>query len=167
MMTLEIKNLDGIQRLFINLGPKLEKEIMTKSEEFMKGVQKSAKLRAPKFTGYLASSIFVNKVGEKSIVLQVTAPWAMKMETGEGLPQYVPISELLRKGWAARSGSGYVIASRTRGDMLVKGSLPYKKGYFRVTHYKPFIMPALETNISKLPQMLSNATHEAIIKARG
>ena len=164
---IKINNLDRINNLFVKLSPNLQKEILNKSEEFMKRVQKSAKLRAPRFTGYLASSIFVNKEGENSIVLRVTAPWGLKMETGEGLPQYVPISELLRKGWAAKSGHGYDIASKTRGEMLVKGSLPYKRGYFRVTHYKPFILPALEANISKLPQMLANATHEAIIKARG
>lgn len=164
---IKIKGLGKIENAFRNLPEELQKGINEGGMDFMKAVKKSAKLRAPRFTGYLASSIFVDKIGKNEIVLSVDAPYAAKMETGKGLPRYMSIKRLRATGWLGKKivGDGFITASRTRGKKEIAGYKQPKKGMVVVSHYKPFIQPALEHNIAKLQTILLNKTEKSIKEA--
>ena len=158
MLSIQVKNMVGVGNFLKQLPIKLQNEIMSESSTFLKDVRKSAKLRAPRYTGFLASSIFVDKLGNKQVVLTVEAPYAYEQETGEGLPRKFTkseLSQLKRSGWSRE-------ASRTRGRLIKPGG---GKGMKR--SYKPFLGPALESNLNKLAQKISNATNRAINKSRG
>ena len=149
--------IDKVRRTMFKLPTNMEWELDKGITEFARAVQKSAKLRAPRFSGYLASSIFVKKKGEKTVVLEVTAPYAYEQETGEGLPRQVPMSELKKSGWTHE-------ASRTRGGLKKSGGGDAKPGFFMKRSYKPFIKPVLEHNIGKFSQRLNKATQKVIKK---
>jgi len=159
VMQVQVNGLKQVNKFMLKLPIKLQKEIMSESSTFLGDVRKSAKLRAPRYTGYLASSIFVKKSGKKTIVLKVNAPYAYEQETGEGLPRQVPLSELKKSGWTHE-------ASRTRGGLKKAGGGQAKPGFFMKRSYKPFVRPALEHNLNKLAQKLANATSRAINKSR-
>jgi hypothetical protein len=120
----------------------------------MKGVQKSAKIRAPRYTGSLANSIKVIKI-KNGWVLSVDQPYAYEQETGEGLPRYVPISALRNTGWTREK-------SKTRGGLIKGGSKKAEKGFFVKRSYKPFITPAIESNINIFSQNLKKSINTAI-----
>ena len=164
MINIRITGMKEVKNAFRNLPKELKKEISNGGMTFMRAVKKSAKLRAPRFTEYLASSIFVDKRGKNEIILSVDAPYAAKMETGKGLPRYMPIKRLRATGWLGRkiAGDGFITASRTRGKKEIAGYKPPKKGMVVISHYKPFIQPALEHNIAKLQTILSDKTNKAI-----
>lgn len=117
----------------------------------MKAVQKSAKLRSPRFTGALAQSIRYIKLKNQFKII-VESPYGIFQEFGFR-PHYVQLMRSTRAGlvvadWAA-----------TKGIKDWKGSI-------FVSKHKPFIMPALELNIAKLPMMLSQGAKKAINKSR-
>ena len=158
MIQIQMKNQKRVANFILKLPQKLQKEIMDESSSFLKDVRKSARLRAPRFSGYLASSIFIIKKGEKQVGLEVTAPWALQQETGAGLPRYVSRKHL--EGWFG--------ASRTRGVQKIATGAPKGKGgkgMVVVKKYKPFVKPALEKNLNKLTTRMSNATIRAINKS--
>jgi len=53
----QMKNWNKVEHLLRKLPINLQKEIMSKGNSFLQDVRKSAKIRAPRFSGYLASSI--------------------------------------------------------------------------------------------------------------
>ena len=152
---LQIKNDKRVEHFILDLFKKVQKEIMDESSSFLKDVRKSAKLRAPKFSGFLASSIFVKKKGDKQVGLEVDADYAYEQETGEGLPREVPLSELKKAGWTHE-------ASRTRSGLRKTGGGKARAGFFMKRSYKPFIKPALEKNLNKLAGRMNKATKRAI-----
>ncbi len=157
---LQIKGMKKVNNIFRNLPESLRKEIQKTNKIFLGQVKKSAKLRAPRFTGYLASSIFIREQGKKQVILEVTAPYAVVMETGEGLPHYVSKRKL--EPWFG--------ASRTMGPGMKKMGTPKGvggPGMVIVRSYKPFIQPALEHNIAKLQSMLDQGTKQAIKQVGG
>jgi hypothetical protein len=154
MIQIQVKGLNKLNGFLRGLPQNLNREISKESELFMIDVSKSAKLRAPRYTGFLASSIHVYKRG-KTITLEVTAPYAYEEETGEGLPRQVPIRELKSSGWTPE-------ASRTRGGLKKGIGIKAKKGFFIKRSYKPFVAPALEHHIGKLSQRMGRATDKAI-----
>lgn len=161
-MQIKINGLKEVNQFLIELPKKLEKEIDKTNGQFMKDVRKSAKLRAPRYSGELANSIIVDKI-KNGYILSVQSPYAYEQETGEGLPRLVSIKELTGSGWLSKPFGG-VNASGTQGGLSKGGGKSGKKGFFIKRHYKPFVKPALEHNISKLNQQLSEATDKAIKK---
>lgn len=156
---LKIKGMEEVANMFRNLPEKMRKEIQKVDKAFLNAVRKSAKLRAPRFTGYLASSIFVNEIGKKKVILSVEASYAAAMETGAGLPHYV----------SKRKLAPWFGASRTMGPGMKKMGTPKGEGgpgMVIVRSYKPFIQPALEHNIAKLQSMLSQGVKNAVSGAR-
>lgn len=101
----------------------------------MKDVRKSARLRAPKNTGGLKDSINVRQEKEGLWILEVESPHGVFQEEG------------FKPHWIHRS----MIAGQ-EGE----------SGFVFVTKNKPFVTPALEHNLSKLSQRLSNATDIAL-----
>jgi len=158
-MKLRITGMEKVENMFRNLPEAMQKEIQKQGMTFLKAVRKSAKLRAPRFTGYLASSIFVDKVGKKKVILSVEARYAAAMETGAGLPHYV----------SKRKLAPWFGASRTRGAKMIAPGTPKGEGgpgMVIVRRYKPFVLPALEHNIARLQSMLNQGVKNAVSEAR-
>jgi|GEM_PF-2381908 len=143
VVQLQIKGLKRLNRSLLQLPASMEKEIMIKSEEFMKRVQKSAKLRAPRFTGRLAESIKVIKNKKNEIQIIVDSPYGYFQEFG-----FKP--HFIHSDLSDRMGG-------TVGGLFNK-----QNSLFFVSKNKPFITPALEHNLSNLPNMLLDGTKQAI-----
>jgi len=150
MITVRIKGLRKVERLYAQLPQAINKQILRVSDVFMKEVQKSAKLRAPVETGFLKDQIQVRKRGKQIILDTGEAYYAYYQEFGFA-PHIIP------KEYFAQ----HVEAPNIPGRFVRRPS-----GFTLVSKHKPFIFPALEINLSKLPNMLLQATKKAISKAR-
>jgi hypothetical protein len=147
-----IKGIEKVNKFFVQLPKTQQQEIMKKIDEFMSFVQKSAKMRAPRFTGALARSIRLKKLRKNEVRITVDSPYGIFQEFGFR-PHYVQLYRSTRAGgtvadWAA-----------------AHGIQPTKNSIF-VSQFKPFITPALEAGLNQLPFMLSDGTKKAIRKAR-
>jgi hypothetical protein len=147
----KIKGIREVNIFLTKLPKSMDKEIMGVSNIFIKSTQKSAKLRAPRWTGQLASSIEVTQ-NKNRIILVVNSPYGYFQEYGFR-PHYVQLGTSTR--------SGFVIADWAASVGLSKNW----NGSIFVSHYKPFIIPALEYNLSNLPNMLLQGTKNAIQNA--
>lgn len=152
MITIEVKGLKEVNRLLVRLPASTEKEVMSTSQSFMKFIQKSAKLRAPRFTGQLAESINVpmNR-GNKEIVIQVTSPYAYFQEFGF-TPHFLPA------GMAVAGGYRILDWMQSKG-LTGSGIMPSGQP-------QPFIGPAVEAGLNNLPEMLNQAIKQAIVNAK-
>lgn len=153
-IVMRIKGLDRTRKFFAQLPEQLNKDTMKTSDKFMRFVQKSAKLRAPRFTGKLAQSIIVIK-RKNEIILIVDSPYGIFQEKGYR-PHWVQI-------WrSTRAGLTITDWVETKGVRT-----PFWRNSIFVSSYKPFIAPALESGLNQLPSWLNQSTKQAIIKAGG
>ena len=145
-----VKGDKKVARTLARLGPQMNREIMKVADQFMRAVQKSAKLRAPRFTGRLAESIKVRKTKKHEITLIVDSPYGMYQEEGFA-PHFIHSS-----------------MSDRMGNMVgaLFGVYPPAQMFFLVKRHTPFVKPALEFGIRHLPEMLTSGTKKAIQKAR-
>jgi len=149
---LQVRGLNELNKFFVRLGPNLNKEIPKVMNLFMKETQKSARIRAPKFTGQLSRSIRVFKKGNKTIILRVDSPYGYFQEFGF-TPKFLP-ADLPVEG-------GYRITDWMQSKGITgRGIKPSGKP-------QPFILPALELNLSRLPNLLSQGAKNAIQKSKG
>lgn len=152
IMELKIHGIDKVNRFMTRLPKQINVQIGKQGEVFMKAVRKSAKLRAPRWTGALARSITYAKKGKREWKIVVESPYAYFQEFGFR-PHYVQLWRPTRAGavvadWAAS-----------------KGIKTYKGSIF-VSGYKPFIIPALEMQIARLPSSLSMGLNNAVRRAK-
>lgn len=132
---IEIRGLRELNGFLTRLDNNLRKEIGKEGFQFMKDVQKSAKLRAPSNTGGLRDSIEVREEKKGLWVLTVDSPHGVFQEEG------------FKPHWIHRS----MIAGQ-EGE----------EGFAFVRKSKPFVTPALEHNLSKLSQRMGQATDRAL-----
>jgi len=144
-VTFQVRGLKEVNRFLINLPKNMANEIEIGGETFMRNVQKSAKLRAPRWSGKLAQSISFKKI-KGSIILTVDSPYGYFQEFGYK-PHFVRASRSTRSGFKVRDWMN---------DKGATGS-----GIF-VKKFKPFITPALEINIAKLDILLNNHANKAL-----
>ena len=152
MIQVKVKGIKQVHKLMIKLPKQIDLQIGNQGESFMKAIRKSAKLRAPRWTGALARSIKYAKKGRNQWNVIVKSPYGYFQEFGFR-PHYVQLFRSTRAGgvvadWAAEQG------------------IKDWKGSIFVSKYKPFITPALEMNLAKLPMMLKQGTKQAIKNAR-
>lgn len=152
VIQIQIRGIKRTQKFMASLSRTTNQELILKMDEFMKFVQKSAKLRAPKFTGALARSIILRKTRKNEIKIIVDSPYGIFQEEGFR-PHYVQLFRSTRAGgtvadWAA-----------------AKGISPTKNSIF-VSRHTPFIAPALEAGLNQLPHMLSDGIKKAVQKAK-
>jgi len=143
MIQIQVQGIRKVNRFIRNLPKEMNKEINDESGQFMKDVRKSAKLRAPRDTGRMAKSIIVVKKG-KQWILSVESPYGRYQE--EGFKPHYFITDPGRPGFQT--------------NKLPLGQL------VKVSKHTPFVKPALEKNLSKLAQRLSNATKRAINRSK-
>lgn len=141
MISLRVEGLNELNGFLRRLPKNLRKEIGKESEQFMKDVQKSAKLRAPRDTGELANSIHVELTGANEWTLFVDSPHGVFQEEGF-TPHFI---------WS----DGNNVMGRQSNKF-------WWTGLHWVSKNKPFVRPALEHNLSKLSQRLNKATQRAI-----
>lgn len=147
---IEIQGLDKVQKMLVELPKNVEKEIAGPSGaevQFLRFFRKSAKLRAPRFSGQLAESIEKaesKRKGDWEVV--ITSPYAWFQEMGWNAK---PITRLT----SARSG--YLV-----GDWMdAKGMEGFGFRPRGIPH--PFIAPAFESAFNNLPSILQNAVFKA------
>jgi len=146
VIQLKVKGINRLTKFLVKLPTSMNKEIIGKSNAFMKFVRKSAKLRAPRMTGRLAESIMIKRK-KNEIILTVDSPYGVFQEMG-----FAP--HWIHSNMSDRMGG-------TVGGLFNKFD-----SFFFVSRHKPFIAPALEAGLSKLPNMLSQGTKKAIKQAR-
>lgn len=144
-INVQITGVKEVNHLLLTLPQNMESEIMVANNEFARFVQRSAKLRAPRDTGNLSRSIVVTSANKK-ITITVESPYGIFQEFGFR-PHFV------HANMSDRMGS-------TIGARLGK------KGFIFVQGFKPFISPALEMAIARLPMMMQRAAEKAVVKSR-
>lgn len=141
-----IIGVESVHRMLVTLPMNTLKAVDNAEDKFMTFVQKSAKLRAPRFSGQLAESIHKTKLSFGSWELTVDSPYGWFQEYGwtpRGLAVMTP------------SRSGYLV-----GDwMQAHGLIGFGMTPFGDPH--PFIQPAFESGMEHLPQIMQ----EAVLKA--
>jgi len=150
MITVQIKGLKKVQKMTAQLPASLNKEIHKISTQFMGNVQKSAKLRAPRFTGFLSNQIKVREKGNQIILDTGEAYYAYYQEFG--FTSHVIPNEYIDQ---------HVISPNVPGRFVTNPT-----GFIFVGKSKPFIFPALEINLSNLPNMLQKGVKKAIQKSK-
>lgn len=128
-------DMSGLSRKLKGLPNELNKQLSESSGEFMKAVKKSAKLRVLKDTKGLKDSIKLKKL-KNGWELVVGSPHGRHQE--EGFKPHWIHSDMIK-------------STKLKGD-----------GFFFVSKSKPFIKPALEHNLSNLPNILSKSVKQAI-----
>ncbi len=151
MFVVKISGDKRVSRMTVNLGPEIEKMMNKVGDRFMKAVQRSAKMRAPKMTGALARSIKVKK-GKKYWNLVVDSPYGRYQEMG--FRAHFVDSSMPTKNSMGTIASAYGIPY---GVTLLIHS---QKGRF-------FVRDALQAQLPRLPEFLENSTKQAIKKAGG
>ena len=149
MIKIKIHGLKETQSFLSKLPANLNKEVVIKSEEFMRFVQKSAKLRAPRDTGFLASQIKLTKSGMNFILDTGEAYYAYYQEFGFR-PHIIPFDYFKQH--------------------LTSPNIPgqYSQGknvFVNVSNFHPFLFPALEVGLSNLPNFIKNGLNNAIKKS--
>jgi len=151
MIQIEIHGLDTVYKMFQELPEKLDKEVDKTQKEFMAFVQKSAKIRAPRFSGQLAESITFKKTENRVYQLTVESPYGFFQEygfTGKWLPSDMPVIGGYRIGdWMAAKG--------LTGFGFKPSGAPH-----------PFIGPAFASGVRHLPNMLQNAVFKAVKESK-
>ncbi len=151
MIQIQVKGINQVHKLMTELPKEIDVQMRKQTETFVRNTQKSAKLRAPRWTGALAQSIHYTK-GKNQWRIIVDSPYGYFQEFGFR-PHYVQLWRPTRVGgvvadWAASKGVG---------DW---------KGSIFVSKHKPFLIPALEINLAKLPMMFEQGTKQAVNNAR-
>lgn len=131
-------NIAGVVSRLNGISRAMNKEISKGSSEWMRKVQKSAKLRAPKDTKELKDSIFTVKTKNG---------WDLIVASKQGFYQ----EEGFKPHWI-------------HSDMIKGTNNPRlkRKGFHWVSKSKPFVRPALEHNLSNLPNILTKSTKMAL-----
>ena len=149
-------NINRVAGNYIKLDSNLNKNADEIAQELANFVQKSAKLRAPRATGTLASNIKIKKKGPKSFEVGVYGAsryYAIWQERGFK-PHWIPLQYVEEHyGTPGKKGQD----TRTYGEKPKGWVLAYqKKG--------PFIKPAIEAAIKKMPDIASKFINKSIKK---
>ena len=146
-VSIQMFGIEEVQNMLLKLPKEMDNKIDETQDRFMSFVQKSAKMRAPRFSGQLADSIIFKRVKSGSWKLTVGSPYGWFQEygfRGTFLPAGMPVRGGYRIGdWMEAKGLG--------GFGMKPSGIPH-----------PFIEPALEGGLNRLPNMLQQATYAAV-----
>ena len=115
-----------------------------------KSVRQRAEFEAPKFSGDLAEGINIEKRGKFTYAVVSTAPYSRERELGEGLPD-------LRRVKGDPKFEAWWTTVVNKGNP--KGRVPWLATVKRKT---PFLTPAFDHVISRLPEELRRAVIEGM-----
>jgi len=146
-ITVNQGDLTRTKRLFARLPKQIEEGLKSNTGTIAKMIQKSAKLRAPRWTGKLAESIIVKPMPKGSFV-EVGMPYGYYQEYGFR-PHMV---QAFRP-----TGSGFVV-----GDWAASKGIPLMNNSIFVSKNKPFITPAVGHVMPQISDLLSKSIAQAI-----
>ena len=146
----------AVTRAMVGLNRSLPKFTFRQLEQMAKYIQKSAKLRAPRFSGYLASTIQTHIKGKNRIVISASAFYARFQEFGYQ-PHYVRIYEQYRYG----GGVGINI-TRPRLYIWALARLSFVPQVLFVSKHTPFMTPAVNKATERLGLAFGKSTLKAI-----
>jgi len=129
------------KKFYGSIGPALRKATKEYREQLAKDIQKSAKLRAPRWTGNLARSIKVRIENRDKIIVEATAPYAAAQEFGFR-PHFVYAETSARN-------QGLLVAHWLQAKI---GTI-YHKVYVKHRGHG-YMVPALEFHIAKFAQQM-------------
>ena len=147
----------GLDRLRHKIPAEAMPEILDK---ISKEMQKSAKLRAPRWTGELAKSIIIQPGGrmtgdEQNILVSVASPYGAYQEFGftpHRIGPYTPT-----KSFGGLIFAEWLFSHGMRGRLA--------RGY-TVRKFKPFVKPAIQTVRGKMPKIIRPIIRKAILSSR-
>ena len=149
MTEITIMGVEELHRYLEELPSHITDNIDKGEEEWLKIVQKSAKLRAPRFTGQLAESISYKQSGVGKWELIVASPYGWFQEVGWS-PKWVPAIFSSRAGYTV---GDWMDAKDIAGDGIFPRGIPH-----------PFISPAFEYGRSIIADILRRATDDGMKK---
>lgn len=144
---LNIQGLNKVQSMIVKAGQEFPKTPYRVCDRLARFTQKSAKLRAPKFTGHLSRNITIIALPYKKLEINVTTPYAYFQEFGYK-SHIIPIFYMQ-------------MHSRRPAARGVKRKLKKGEGYATVSRFKPFITPALEAGLNNLPNYIREELNES------
>jgi len=151
------RGLDSFRRFVRRFPLTMENYSDEGMTQIAKTVQKSAKLRAPKFTGFLANQITVIKTKKNHLAVHTgEAYYAMAQEFG-----FKP--HLIPKAYFARHKTAPAVPAMAQGKLSAEER---SKGYAWVSRNKPFIRPALAVTFPRVVPIMINKVNKAVRKAR-
>lgn len=130
------------ERLF-KTPSRVVKELDLVEQEFISFVKKSAKLRAPRWTGALADSINLSQIKEGSYMLQVDSPYGSFQELGWNPVPIYPNTD-------ARNG-------HTVGEWMGDHGWAFMRGFTPHGEANPFVSPAYHAGVERLHSMVDKA----------
>lgn len=145
VVKIELRGTQKLLRTLQRLPRELNKQVSDGSGVFMKRVQKSAKLRAPRMTGELAQSIRVRRL-RNGWTLIVGSPYGIYQEEG------------FRPHWVHAG-------TKTKNKLVSIGNAYNIAGFMFVSKFTPFVTPALEMNLSNLGTIMAQKAKKAINNA--
>ncbi len=125
--------------------------------QIAKNVQKSAKLRAPRFTGFLADQITVTKTKKNHLSVHTGEAYYAGFQEFGFKPHFIP------RAWFARHMTAPGVPAGAQGRLSADER---KKGWAYVSKHKPFIRPALAVQLPRVLPIMINKVHQAVRKAR-
>jgi len=128
MVIVEFHNKDIIDKFIVKLPSRIDKEMFLGNELFMQQVRKSAKLRAPRDTGFTAKNIRLEKTKQSGMKHQ----FKIVVDSRAGVFQELGFEP----HWV-------------HSDQIDRSNKLKKEGFYFVSKSKPFLLPALEHNINK------------------
>jgi len=136
-------NIAGVISRVSGIPRRLNKEVSEYGGEFMRNVERSAKLRASRIkdTGELKDNITTVKTKNG---------WDLIVASRQGFFQEMGFEP----HWI-------------HSDQIEGSKKLTRDGFFWVKKSTPFVKPAFQKNIDKLPGMLKSATKKAIAKRGG
>jgi len=150
VFTIRVNGLDKVQKFVAKLPKELIDGAKKGGDEFMRFVQKSAKLRAPRVTGFMASQIKIKKSKDGNVIT---------LDTGEAYYAY----------WQEVGFTPHKIPTAYFNQHMRSPNIPgLPETRFRkfawVSKHTPFMMPALASGMVNLPNILTRRIKEAIRK---
>ena len=153
VIQIQLKGMDKTNQFLVNIPREIQRDLSKTVERFASFVQRSAKLRAPRFTGKLAKSIVVKKIRANRIEINVESPIGIFQEEGFN-------SHWIHKSAVSPSGDKF-------SDWLDSKGYSGRSKFFKVKKHTPFIKPALEAGLNRLPSMLQESIKRSIKNSGG
>ena len=150
MITVKVTGTDKVYKMITELPRQLNTQIQKSNLKLGSYIQKNAKLRAPRDTGFLASQIRVYKRGKDVVIDTGQAYYAYYQEYGY-TPHFIPTEYIFQHRQSPNIPGQYV-------------SNP--TGFVFVSRSKPFMVLAVEAGLSRLPMFVNEGIKKAINNAR-
>jgi len=158
-VTYKIRGLDKVHRGIRRVPKNTMDAVYGVLEETAKFIQKSAKLRARRWTGQLAEGIRVKKA-RKYYMVESEAPYGWFQEYGFRR-HWVHLSMPTRSGFTLRDwlASKYpdVLVRNPKLQFIRVGGLP--------SSFRPHIRPAIEKGLSRQVQSLPRKVYNALVRS--